>query len=194
MMDLAEQNLRAMISPETKLKFYNCRAEEFSPPAGWVASLVSICRAFHWMDQAKVLAQLAEYVPPTGVVAIFGDSSFWVADSAWKKAVRRVIQDFLGEQRRAGRGIFSHHDRPYSEILKESPFCNVEEFTIPVRRTWNTESILGYLYSTSFAARSLFGDRIEEFESTMKATLAEYSDNDTFDEENEFILRLGRKK
>ena len=193
MLDLAERNLRAMVSPGTRMRFYRCRAEEFSPPAGWNASLVTICRAFHWMEQARVLEQLAEYVPSTGVVAVFGDRSFWEADSPWKKAVRRIIQDFLGERRRAGGGVFSHHDRPYSEILKESPFCHVEEVTIPVRRAWNTESILGYLYSTSFAARSLFGDRIEQFEAAVRAALAEYSENDIFSEENAFIIRLGRK-
>jgi ubiquinone/menaquinone biosynthesis C-methylase UbiE len=193
MLNLAKRSLRAMVSPETQLRFYNCRAEEFSPPEEWTASLVTICRAFHWMDQAEVLNRLAKYVPSTGVVAVFGDRSFWEANSPWKKAVRQVIQDFLGEQRRAGGGVFSHHDRPYSEIMKESPFCRVEEFTIPVSRTWNTENILGYLYSTSFAARSLFGNRVDEFEAAVKVKLTEFSTNDTFDEENEFIIRLGRK-
>jgi hypothetical protein len=41
----------------------------------------------------------------------------------------------LGEQRRAGNGIFTHHDRPYSEILAESAFSDVEEIIIPVQRT-----------------------------------------------------------
>lgn len=193
MLALAEQNLRVTVSPGTVLRFSNSRAEDFSPPDGWAADLVTICRAFHWMDQPLVLQRLVGQTTDAGVVAVFGDSSFWAADSLWKKAVRRVIQDFLGEERRAGEGTFSHHNRPYSDILAESPFGDVEEITVPIQRVWNAESILGYLYSTSFAARPLFGGRLAEFETAVKAVLADYSDEDVFAEDNEFVIRLGRK-
>jgi hypothetical protein len=106
------------------------------------------------MDQDRVFRQLDGMVTADGVVAIFGDNSFWVADSDWKSEVRAVVQDFLGEQRRAGKGVFNHHDKPYSEIVAESPFSEVEEITIPVQRTWTTATILGYLCSTSFAAKA----------------------------------------
>jgi ubiquinone/menaquinone biosynthesis C-methylase UbiE len=175
------------------LKLACARAEDFRPDDGWLASLVTICRALHWMDQDRVLRQLDDIVTADGVVAIFGDNSFWVADSDWKSGVRSVVQDFLGEQRRAGNGVFTHHNRPYSEILAESPFSEVEEITIPVRRTWTTATILGYLYSTSFAARHLFGDKLPDFERAVTAVLAEHADDDTFAEENEFLIRLGRR-
>lgn len=145
------------------------------------------------MDQDRVLQTLAHIVAPTGVLAIFGDRSFWDADSEWKRAVRSLIQRFLGESRRAGSDTFRHHNRSYAEILRESSFSKVEEYRIPVQRTWTYETILGYLYSTSFAARHLFGDRVAEFERALATTLATYSDGDTFEEENEFIIRIARK-
>jgi hypothetical protein len=116
-----------------------------------------------------------------------------VATNPWKAAVRTVIQDFLGAQRRAGNSTFQHHDRPYSDIMRESPFDKVEEFTVPVTRTWTADSILGYLYSTSFAAPQLFGDRLDEFDRTVRTMLAEFSDSDTFLEDNEFLIRIGRR-
>jgi hypothetical protein len=154
---------------------------------------VTICRAFHWLDQAAVLARLDAQVSPDGAVAIFGDNSFWVASGPWKAAVRSVIQDFLGEQRRAGSSTFQHHNRPYTDIMRESPFNQVEEVNVPVTRTWTAESILGYLYSTSFAAPHLFGDRLDEFDQTVRTTLAQFSDTDTFEEDNEFLIRIGRR-
>ena len=193
MLETAETHLRQLISRRTTLRCFQCRAEDFVPPAGWSASLVTLCRAFHWTDQPLLLQRLSQYVASTGVVAVFGDRSFWEANSEWKKAIRAVIQSFLGEQRRAGSGVFSHHDRPYSEILKESPFNRVEEFTIPVRRTWNVESVLGYLYSTTFASRSLFGEHIEEFETAVRAALRPFSNSGELEEENEFVIRIGRK-
>lgn len=194
MLAAAEAALRPALPTGTKLSLIESTAEDFTPPTGWRADLVTICRAFHWLDQATVLSLLDGQVAQDGAVAIFGDNSFWAADSPWKQAVRAVVQDFLGEERRAGNGTFQHHNRPYSEIMEESPFSQVEEIKVPVHRTWTADGILGYLYSTSFAAPHLFGDRLADFETAVKAALAEHgSSQDTFPEENEFLIRIGRR-
>ena len=88
---------------------------------------------------------------------------------------------------------FNHHDRPYTEIMEKSPFSVVEEFRVPVQRRWSTESILGYLYSTSFAAPHLFGERLGRFERQITTVLGGFSDNDTFSEGNEFLIHIGRR-
>ncbi|MGH3427062.1 MAG: class I SAM-dependent methyltransferase [Mycobacteriales bacterium] len=194
MLAVAEQALRPELPEGSRLSLIESTAEDFTPPTDWRAHLVTICRAFHWLDQTAVLERLVDQVEPGGAVAIFGDSSFWTATSPWKQAVRTVIQDFLGEQRRAGQKTFNHHDRPYSDILAESAFRHVEEFRVPVQRAWSSQSILGYLYSTSFAAPDLFGDRLSDFENAVKAVLAEHSDDDTFTEANEFVIRIGSKE
>ncbi|MER5598000.1 methyltransferase domain-containing protein [Streptomyces sp. NPDC002265] len=193
MLAAAESALRPKLSESTRLSLVESTAEDFVPPAGWKADLVTICRAFHWLDQAAVLVRLEDQVASDGVVAIFGDSSFWTATNPWKEAVRDVIKSFLGEERRAGSGTFQHHNRPYSEIMEESPFDQVEEARIPVHRAWTTEDILGYLYSTSFAAPHLFGDRLPEFETAVKERLTDFSEDDNFPEENEFLIRFGRR-
>ncbi|MYV52338.1 class I SAM-dependent methyltransferase [Streptomyces sp. SID3212] len=193
MLAAAESALRPALPSGSELTLIETTAEDFVPPAGWRADLVTICRAFHWLDQAAVLRLLDQQVTPHGAVAIFGDNSFWAADSSWKRDVRAVVQEFLGEERRAGAGTFNHHDRPYSEIMAESPFCEVEEIRVPVHRTWTADSVLGYLYSTTFAAPHLFGDRLGEFETSVKAALAEHSGDDTFPEDNEFLIRIGRR-
>ncbi|GGJ90501.1 hypothetical protein GCM10010123_20400 [Pilimelia anulata] len=194
MLAAADTALTAAAPAATRVSLIESTAEDFTPPEGWRADLVTICRAFHWLDQNTVLARLDRQVTDTGVVAIFGDHSFWTATSDWKTAVRAVISDFLGEQRRAGTGgTFQHHDRPYSDILAESPFSQVTEHTVPVRRTWSADGVLGYLYSTTFAAPALFGDRQPEFDATVRRTLAGLRDDDTFVEDNEFLIRLGTR-
>ncbi|MEV7596691.1 class I SAM-dependent methyltransferase [Kitasatospora sp. NPDC089797] len=193
MLKAAEEALRPQLPDGASLALIESTAEGFKPPTGWQADLVTICRAFHWLDQATVLALLDDQVAPGGAVAIFGDNSFWAADSAWKQSVRAVVQSFLGEERRAGNSTFKHHNRPYSEIMEESPFNRVEEIRVPVHRTWSANSILGYLYSTSFAAPHLFGDRLDEFEAAVETALAEHSTEDVFPEDNEFLIRIGRR-
>ncbi|QBI53981.1 class I SAM-dependent methyltransferase [Streptomonospora litoralis] len=193
MLAAAESALRTKLPEHARLSLVQNTAEAFIPPTGWQADLVTICRAFHWLDQATVLSLLDEQVASDGLVAIFSDNSFWAAGSPWKEAVLGVVKSFLGEERRAGAGTFRHHNRPYSDLMAESPFNEVEEVRIPVERTWTAESILGYLYSTSFAAPHLFGNRVREFEAAVKSRLADFSDDDTFSEENEFLIRLGRR-
>jgi trans-aconitate methyltransferase len=193
MIAMAEAALWPLLPATSSLSLVEIEAERFEPRAGWQADLVTICRAFHWLDQEAILRRLDDQVSPEGVVAVFGDNSFWAAGSDWKVAVRSVIKDFLGEERRAGSGTFQHHDRPYNEILAESAFRTVDEMRVPVTRTWSRESILGYLYSTSFAAPQLFGDRLEEFESAITEVLRAFSSEDVYVEENEFLIRLGRR-
>lgn len=194
MLATAEQALRPALPHGTELLLQESTAEEFSPPSGWLADLVTICRAFHWLDQAAVLARLDTQVVPDGAVAIFADTSLWTADIDWAHAVRTVVQEFLGEQRRAGTtGTFNHHDRPYSEIMAESPFDQVEEVRVPIHRTWSADAVMGYLYSTSFAAPALFGDRLDEFDAAARAVLAKHSTEDRFVEDNEFLIRIGRR-
>ena len=194
MLAAAEEALRPRLPDGAKLLLQEITAEAFTPPQGWRADLVTICRAFHWLDQPAVLKRLDSQVSPDGAVAIFGDNSFWAATSPWKIAVRSVIQDFLGEERRAGTSTFQHHNRPYSDIMRESPFSRVEEFTVPVHRAWSADSILGYLHSTTFAAPQLFGDRLAEFDQTVRATLKRFSEDDTFEEDNEFLIRIGYRR
>lgn len=194
MLAAADAALHPKLPQGSHLSLVQSTAEDFTAPVGWQAELVTICRAFHWLDQAAVLAVLDEQVAPDGVVAVFGDNSFWATGSPWKEAVRDVVKSFLGEERRAGSGTFQHHNRPYSEIMEESPFNEVAELRVPVQRTWTAESILGYLYSTTFAAPHLFGDRLKDFEAAVKHRLTDFSDNDTFPEENEFLIRIGQRR
>ncbi|WP_433412983.1 class I SAM-dependent methyltransferase [Microtetraspora malaysiensis] len=172
----ADAVLRPMIGDG--LRLHHQQAEAFAPPyPSWQADLVTICRAFHWMDQPALLKKLDTYVAGTGVVAVMGDGSLWTARSAWTDALRELIQHFLGDQRRAGGQTYAHHDRPYAEVLADSAFSQVSEHRITVRRQWRPEQVLGYLSSTSFAAGPLFGDRIEEFEQAATTLLAEFADD-----------------
>ena len=63
---------------------------------------------------------------------------------------------------------------------------------IPLTREWDIQSILGYLYSTSFAARHLFGHRLMEFEEAMKDRLILANDGrEIFIEHTEFVIQSG---
>ncbi|MDJ0344939.1 class I SAM-dependent methyltransferase [Streptomyces sp. H10-C2] len=193
MLAIAETDLRWRLPHGARLSLCRGAAEEFMPPPGWRADLVTLCRVFHWLDRPAVLARLNQHVAPHGAVAVLADRSLWTATNPWQQAVRSVVQDFLGTQRRAGSGAFPASPEPFGQTLRSSAFSNVTETYVPVRRTWSTDGVLGYLYSTSFAAPHLFGDRRDRFEAAVKQILAPFSDNDTFIEDNTFVIHLGRR-
>jgi SAM-dependent methyltransferase len=175
-----------------QLRFLECSAEQFQPPGGWTADLVTICRAFHWLDRPTVLARLDAYVATDGVVAVFGDNSIWAANAAWKSEVKAVLVDFLGERRRAGDGTY-RRPRPYTEDLAGSPFSAWTRLSVPVRRERTLDSVIGYLHSTSFAAPRLFGDRVGEFDQALRERLPAYATDGVFVDENAFDLLLARR-
>lgn len=196
MMALAKRRLVPRMAAGSAIHFVTSTAEnvEVFLPDDWHASLVTICRSFHWMDRDRVLAALDRIVEPNGMLAIFSDRSMWTLDNDWCDAARLVIRDFLGETRRAGSGLFEPPVESYQTNLAASAFTMYEEFTIPVERTWNVDQIIGYLYSTSFAAKALFGDKVELFERTLRDRLAPLAnENGKFVEQNEFTVLLARR-
>lgn len=193
MLAVAEADLRARLPSGTSLVLSLGSAEQYVPPPGWQADLVTVCRAFHWFDGPAFLAHLEEFVAPDGVVALFGDASAWSSQAPWKSLVREIVQEYLGPERRAGAGEYRSPARPQSDVLAESPFSAVERVRVPIRRTRTAESIVGYLHSTSFAAPHHFGDRLDAFDDEVRRRLRELSATDAFVDENAFEISLARR-
>jgi predicted TPR repeat methyltransferase len=171
-----------------------CDVADYVVPADANVSLVTTCRSFHWMDQAAILARYSAQTPEQASFAVFGDSSFWESQEQWAIATRTCVQSFLGEQRRARSGTFAHHKRPYAEIVSESPFSKVAETVVTVRRDWRPSQVIGYLYSTTFASRDLFGDRLAEFELAVQEKLAGFVDSSgLLHESADFKIVVGTK-
>ncbi|MEU9245741.1 class I SAM-dependent methyltransferase [Streptomyces sp. NPDC048385] len=188
----AEAVLRPALSGGQRLQIRHALAEDFEPPAGWQPHLVTCGRVFHWLDQPRFLDRLAEYVDPSAVLAVFSDRSLWTAESAWQQAARAVVQQFLGEQRRAGDSVFGPPGPPYEEVLRASAFCEVTTAAIPVRREWSIAEVIGYLYSTSFAASHLFGDRQDAFETALTEALSPFAEGGFLVEDNTFTVLTAR--
>nr|WP_277349318.1 class I SAM-dependent methyltransferase [Streptomyces sp. N502] len=193
MLTEAEGALRPMLPSGHRLQIRHALAEDFLPPDGWKPHLVTCGRVFHWLDQPRFLERLNEYVVPEGAVAVFSDRSLWTSRSTWQEAARSVVQEFLGEERRAGAGLFGPPGPPYEEVLRNSAFSDVSSAVVPVRRLWTTTQVIGYLYSTSFAAAHLFGDKRRAFETRLTETLAPLTDEGLLMEENAFTVLIAHR-
>ena len=191
MLSFARRRLVPLVGLGVDVTLTASSAEDFTPPADWMASLVTISRAFHWMDRDRVLSRLDSVVAIDGAVAVFADRSFWNPDSEWKQIVKECITDYLGSERRAGSGTYDIDDRPHADVLTASAFSEVEESVIPVRRTWTVDSVIGNLFSTSFASQAVLGSKADFFESDLRERLAPFSHS--LVEDNAFAVQIGRR-
>jgi SAM-dependent methyltransferase len=122
--------------------------------------LVTIGRAFHWLDGPAVLDRLARITPQ---VALVGDKG---EDSSAYTDVLAVSVELFG-----ARPAMKQPTVRYAESLAASAFSDVTELSLKVERTWTVDELIGLAYSTSFASPARVGERREEFERTLRERL-----------------------
>ncbi|GAA3221470.1 class I SAM-dependent methyltransferase [Nonomuraea helvata] len=129
--------------------------------------LVTMGRSFHWMDREQVLGALAGMVEDGGGVVIANDGCLARAVVPWQHAIEEVQHRFIGPQVSAG----GTPARPHGAVLADSAFRDVTRVVHEFERSWTTDRIIGYLYSTSLPLRRLLGDRRPAFEQELADAL-----------------------
>lgn len=151
-------------------------------------------RSFHWLNQDSFLQHLSSHLVEDGAIAIIGDGSFWTGKEPWQIKTKEVIQEFLGPDRKAGRGkSYVTPPDPYDVVLKRNGFADIDMYKIPIIRHWSLNSIIGYLYSTSFSAYHLYDGKNVSFETELKQQLSAANHNrEDFVERAEFLIQSAR--
>ncbi|MET7684229.1 methyltransferase domain-containing protein [Streptomyces sp. NPDC005423] len=156
--------------------------------------LITCCRSYHWMNGEAVLEMADRVAAPGATVAIMGDGSLWTHDADWTRALRELIQRYLGAERWAGaRRTYAEPRRSYEEDLAASAFNDVTEHHFPVTRIWAPRAVLGYLRTTSFAGADLFAERHQAFENEALALLHAHAMDGSLVEETTFGVLLARR-
>jgi ubiquinone/menaquinone biosynthesis C-methylase UbiE len=161
--------------------------------------LTTIGAAFHWMDQKRILENVYNLTEKDGAVAIIYDSSGAGAlrdtqKEKWKEIQRDMIRKYLGEKRRAGNSFYNEPAQDFESFLDASPFDGHYEWAHDYVRTWTVDSIIGFLYTTSFATQRHFGERIGEFETELRHKLLELEPSGSFSEGVQIHVLYALKK
>lgn len=189
MLDVAQQAARKM--GLTNIRFCRMRAEDI--PAGMAPlRMATFGASFHWTDRVLVGNRLYEMLEPGGGLVILAPSSVWRGDEQWKKVVHQTIRDWLGEERRAGSGTFAPGPT-HEQCLAQTPFSDIKRVDIYQDYIWSADTLVGLLYSTSFASRAVLGSQAPGFERDLRNRLAALSPLDVFPEQIEFTIISARK-
>ncbi len=172
------------------ISFVNTRTEDL-PDAIAPLRLATFGASFHWMDRVFVANRLHALIEPGGGLVAVSPSSLWRGREPWQQVVIRTIRDWLGEERRAGAGVFEAAPL-HQECLAQTPFADIKVTAIHQPHVWTADSIVGYLISTSFASRAVLRHRREPFETDLRERLSRLSGADRFAEEIEFSIVSAR--
>ncbi|HEX4841019.1 MAG TPA: class I SAM-dependent methyltransferase, partial [bacterium] len=94
----------------------------------------------------------------------------------------------------AGRGEFPQSTGPYGELLMNHGFVGTQTHSVVQPIEWSIDQIIGYLYSTSFASRRLFGARVATFEDELRQTLLNLDATGAFTEERTLEVLVAWKQ
>ena len=193
---MEEAKKRAEKSGVKNIRWELGRAEDISPDMGSFR-LVTFGASFHWVEQDKVLPQIYEMLEPGGgLVIVSGSSSIWrnPEKEAWKDKCKEVIQRYLGEKRRAGNSCYVELKERFEDILSRSQFRSFEKWEHLSERKKTIDEIIGLLYTTSFARKDFFGDRLEEFERELERELLKLNPTGEFTEKVQTEALLAYKQ
>ncbi|MEY4965169.1 MAG: hypothetical protein RL274_752 [Pseudomonadota bacterium] len=145
--------------------------------------LVTIGRAFHWMDRAATLAMLDRIVTRGGGVALFHDAHPPVEENAWFK----TVCDLSALHRRKGMARGGGHRR-YETFLFDSAFTELDGLSVTVRQSLTVDEIVGRAFSMSASV----SDR-DALATELQTALQESSPDGRFTEVTELVALLARR-
>jgi SAM-dependent methyltransferase len=167
------------------------RAEDL--PAGLGEfRVVSFAQSFHWMDRDLVAATARGMLAPGGALVHVSDAKEVPVELSplphpapphdW---IGALIQAYLGPVRRAGQGTLAA-GTPDGEdaVLARAGFGRPERLVVPADQivTRSVGDLMAWVFSLSYAAPHLFGDRLADFDRDLRALLRDTAPDGLFAE------------
>ena len=174
----------------TTIEWVRGRAEDLPadlPPF----RLATLGQSFHWMDRDAVLHRLARLTEDGGGLALVNPGKRRPQES-WEDTTRTVIGRFLAPHER-GPGANPKEPEHEPALLRSPTFHGFTSQAFAGELTRDIAGVIGYVYSTSGAARPRFGDRAAEFEAELTSALLELNPSGVFKERIETEVIIARK-
>lgn len=168
--------------------------EKYKSQSNGEFRFVTIAKAFHWMDRPVVLDHLYEMIPDGGGVAIIDNFTPNSVLLEWQKKVKDVVNQWYGNERRAGNTTFTHPEITHQEIIANSKFVLEVHQIPPYEQYWTIDSIIGNHYSTSYGSKRFLGENVDLFEEHLKEELLAIDPTGVFTEQINTSVKLALKE
>ena len=146
--------------------------------------LIAFGASFHWINREK-FAKLAYNILEDGggMFICWNGNSLWNKDrSVWEDKVLEVIKKYLGNERRAGNGLFQTSKEKHEDILKGAGFKLMLKNYPAIGRILTADDIIQEQYTHSYSTRALLGNKAENFEKELTQELLKINPDNKFEE------------
>jgi SAM-dependent methyltransferase len=155
--------------------------------------LVTMGRAFHWMDRAATLEMLDGFVTRDGAVALIHDDHPPTAENAWRSLLRDLANRYGRADAAHVRAAKAPDYRAHESLLLASVFNRIERIGVIIRREIGADDIVGLAYSLSALSPERLGARARGFETELRGELARLSPDGRFIEIAELSALVARR-
>ncbi len=129
-------------------------------------------QSFHWTDRTQVLVAMDRMVAPGGAVVIVGGPPPGaVGPPPWTQIAAEIRARYLGAERRAGSGTYSHPTETHQQVLNRSPFSRLEIVSWDHTLTRTRDDVVGLQLSYSYSSPAQLGRSRAAFERDLRAAL-----------------------
>jgi SAM-dependent methyltransferase len=172
-------------------------AEDLPAPEGFF-DLVTIGNAFHRLPRAAVAASALRWLAPGQYLALlYSGENPWLGEAPWQRAMAEVVNHWMarsgGHDRIPPGYEQDRRERPDRAVLAEAGFEVLGEHEFPTDHAWTTETITGFLFSTSVLSRAALGGRAKDFAADLRRELHGYESAGGLPETIGFVYELARR-
>jgi ubiquinone/menaquinone biosynthesis C-methylase UbiE len=136
--------------------------------------MITIGEAFHRVDQRRVLENGRRWLRPGGTFVILGGTSNFEPALPWQRAAADVVRKWTGLENvpYVSASFIAGTVKQCEDQMNDNGFENIASHRFAMRHTWTKESIVGYLFSTSFCSRKALGTNADAFAADMADSLS----------------------
>lgn len=170
--EMLEQAQRNFASAGAQIRLVRGSSAALDPALGSFR-LVTIGRAFHWMDRAQTARSLDQFVERGGAIALFSEQYPEVPDNAWQPAFQELIDSYgTADPARAQMRSPIKHET----ILLASAFDQLERVAVLERRRTPIERFVDRALSFATTWHGRPGSREQDLPQDVRRVLAPFAD------------------
>jgi len=132
--------------------------------------VVTIGRAFHWMDRDDTLHRLDRLIEPNGAVILFNDTHPEVPENVWYKQYIELIERFGSSNARISPNRLQHE-----AALLKSPFNQLERIGVVERRMIPIERLVDRALSMSTSSPEALGSLSEQLALELPKQISQFA-------------------
>ena len=152
-------------------RFVHLRAEEL--PAGLgTFRVVTLAQSFHWFARDEIARVLCEMLEPGGALVFVGATTHEGDGNVPRAEIATLVERWLGSDKRAGGGFRVMGEDP-KDVLDRAGLHDRRDIEVERDECFerSEDAIVASVFSQSFSAPHLFGERVGEFEAELRALL-----------------------